>query len=161
LEIGITLKIHSGGMILEQKERIVKVSEIMGFSPSGSDGNYVSKLLIESEGVGSSKMMLVHASLKPGKDPGGMGTHPAPYDEAYYILSGIGRMEFGDDDQAYEVGSNTAIFIPADTPHKITNIGNDDLEFLTIWPITPAEEGVNGVYDERKRLWGTNFRKID
>jgi mannose-6-phosphate isomerase-like protein (cupin superfamily) len=147
-------------MILEKKERVVKVSEIMGFNPSESDDNYVSRLLIESEGVGSSKLMLVHATLKPGKDPGGFGTHPAPYDEAYYILSGIGKMEFGDDDQAYEVGPNTAIFIPADIPHKITNIGDVDLEFLTVWPITPAEKGVNGVYDERKRLWGTNFRKI-
>ena len=36
-----------------------------------------------------------------------------------------------------------------------------DLEFLTIWPITPAEEGVNGVYDGRKRAWGTAFRKVD
>ena len=143
------------------KERIVKVSEIMGFSPSESDGSYISRLLIESEGVGSSKLMVVHATLKPGKDPGGMGSHPKPYDEAYYILSGTGKMEFADDENAYEVGSNTAIFIPADTPHKITNIGTDDLEFLTLWPITPAEEGVNGVYDERKRLWGTNFRKVD
>ncbi|MEK7395687.1 MAG: cupin domain-containing protein [Candidatus Poribacteria bacterium] len=145
---------------MEKKERIVKVDEIMGFAPTESGGDYVSRLLIESEGVGSSKLMLVHATLKPGKDPGGMGSHPAPYDEAYYILSGIGRMEFGDDDQAYEVGKNTAIFIPAGTPHKITNIGAIDLEFLTIWPLTPAEEGVNGVYDERKRLWGTNFRKV-
>ena len=145
---------------MEKKERIVKVDEIMGFAPTESGGDYVSRLLIESEGVESSKLMLVHATLKPGKDPGGMGSHPAPYDEAYYILSGIGRMEFGDDDQAYEVGKNTAIFIPAGTPHKITNIGAIDLEFLTIWPLTPAEEGVNGVYDERKRLWGTNFRKV-
>jgi mannose-6-phosphate isomerase-like protein (cupin superfamily) len=145
---------------MEKKERIVKVDEIMGFAPTESGGDYVSRLLIESEGVGSSKLMLVHATLKPGKDPGGMGSHPAPYDEAYYILSGIGKMEFGDDDTAYEVERNTAIFIPAGTPHKITNIGAVDLEFLTIWPITPAEEGVNGVYDERKRLWGTNFRKV-
>ncbi|MGB9595927.1 MAG: cupin domain-containing protein [Candidatus Poribacteria bacterium] len=145
---------------MERKERIVKVDEIMGFSPSESSGAYISRLLIESEGVGSSKLMLVHATLKPGKDPGGMGTHPEPYDEAYYILSGIGKMEFGDNDQAYEVGKNTAIFIPAGTPHKITNIGTEDLEFLTIWPLTPAEEGINGVYDERKRLWGTNFKKV-
>jgi mannose-6-phosphate isomerase-like protein (cupin superfamily) len=146
---------------LEKKERIVKVGEIKGFSPSGSGGDYVSKLLIESEGVGSSKLMLVHATLKAGKDLGGFGTHPAPYDEAYYILCGIGKMEFSDDTQAYEVYPNTAIFIPANTPHKIKNIGDGDLEFLTIWPITPAEEGVNGVYDERKRLWGTNFKKVD
>ena len=69
-------------------------------------------------------------------------------------------MEFGDGEESYEVGPDTAIFIPADTLHKITNTGTEDLEFLTIWPITPAEEGVNGVFDERKRLWGKSFRKV-
>jgi mannose-6-phosphate isomerase-like protein (cupin superfamily) len=143
-----------------KKERIVKVNEIKGFIPSESGGNYISRLLIENEGVGSSKLMLVHATLKPGKAPGDAAAHPSPYDEAYYILRGKGLMEFGNGEEVYEVGPDTAIFIPADTLHKITNTGTEDLEFLTIWPLMPMEEGVNGVYDERKRLWGTNFRKI-
>ena len=148
-----------------KKERIVKTSEIMGFSPAESKGTYISKLLIEAEGVGSSKLMVVHATLKPGKTPGdaeGHGAaHPPPYDEAYYILRGYGRMEFGEGEEVYEVGPDTAIFIPGGTLHKITNIGTEDLEFLTIWPITPAEEGINGVYDDRKKEWGTSFRKVD
>ena len=145
-----------------KKEKIVKPSEIMGFSPAESGGAYVSRLLIESEGAGSSKLMVVHATLKPGKAPGGdAAAHPPPYDEAYYILRGSGRMEFGDGEESYEVGPDTAIFVPAGTLHKITNTGTVDLEFLTLWPITPAEEGVNGVYDERQREWGTNFRKVD
>lgn len=144
-----------------KKEKIVKVSEIKGFAPSSSGSSYISRLLIESEGVGSSRLMLVHATLKPGEAPGDAADHPTPYDEAYYILRGQGLMEFGDGAESYEVGPDTAIFIPADTLHKITNTGTEDLEFLTIWPITPAEEGVNGVFDERKRLWGTNFKKVD
>jgi mannose-6-phosphate isomerase-like protein (cupin superfamily) len=143
-------------------QRIVKASEVMGFSPAGSGGAYISRLLIESEGVGSDRLMVVHATLKPGKAPGGdAAAHPPPYDEAYYILRGCGRMEFGEGDESYEVGADTAIFIPAGTPHKITNTGTKDLEFLTIWPLTPAEEGVNGVYDERKRAWGRSFRRAD
>ncbi len=134
----------------------------MGFSPEESKGAYVSKLLIESEGVGSSKLMVVHATLKPGKAPGGdAAAHPPPYDEAYYILRGHGRIEFGEGEEVYEVGTDTAIFIPGGTLHKITNTGTEDLEFLTIWPITPMEEGINGVYDGRKRAWGTSFRKVD
>lgn len=148
-----------------KKERIVKAGEIMGFSPEESKGTYISKLLIESEGVGSSKLMVVHATLKPGETPGdaqGHGAaHPPPYDEAYYILRGYGKMEFGEGEEIYEVGPDTAIFIPGGTLHKITNIGTEDLEFLTIWPIMPAEEGINGVYDERKNEWGTSFRKVD
>lgn len=143
------------------EEKVVRVSEIMGFSPAESCGAYVSRLLIESEGVGSGKLMLVHATLKPGEAPGAAAAHPVPYDEAYYILRGEGRMEFGEGEEVYEVGPDTAIFIPGGTLHKITNTGTTDLEFLTIWPLTPAEEGVNGVYDERKRAWGRAFRKVE
>ena len=148
-----------------KKERIVKVNEVMGFSPAESKGAYISRLLIESEGVGSSKLMVVHATLKPGQTPGDAedhgAAHPPPYDEAYYILRGHGRMEFGEGEESYEVGPDTAIFIPGGTLHKITNIGTEDLEFLTIWPIMPMEEGINGVYDERKSAWGTSFKKVD
>ena len=149
-----------------KKQRIIKVGEVMGFSPAGSGGAYISRLLIESEGAGSHRLMVVHATLKPGQAPGGnAAAHPPPYDEAYYILRGQGRMELGAGpdvfpQESYPVGADTAIFIPAGTLHQITNTGTEDLEFLTIWPITPAEEGVNGVYDERKRAWGTTFRKV-
>ena len=111
--------------------------------------------------MGSPKLQVVHATLKPGKTPGGGAAHPVPYDEAYYILRGQGLMEFDEGREQYEVGPDTAIFIPAGVVHKITNTGTQDLEFLTLWPLLPAEEGVNGVYDERKRLWGTSFRRAD
>ena len=121
-----------------KKVRIVKVNEIMGFSPVESKGNYISKLLIESEGVGSSKLMVAHGTMKPSKTPPlSAGLHPYPYDEAYYILRGKGRVEFGEGEESYEVGPETAVFIPAGTKHKIINTGIDNLEFLGIWPVMP------------------------
>jgi len=147
-----------------KKQKIVKVSEIMGFSPVESKGAYISKLLIESEGVGSSKLMVAHGTMRPnyGKATLGRGVHPVPYDEAYYILRGKARVEFGDGgEESYEVGPDTAVFIPADTIHTIINTGTEDLEFLGIWPIMPTEGGVNSICDERKRAWGTSFRKVD
>jgi mannose-6-phosphate isomerase-like protein (cupin superfamily) len=69
-------------------------------------------------------------------------------------------VEFGGGEESYDVTPGTAVFIAAGTKHKITNMGTDDLTFLTIWPIQPAEEGVNGVWDGRKRAWGTTFRKV-
>ena len=144
-----------------RKLRVVRAQDIVPYSPAGLEGIYLSRLLIESEGVGSSRLQLVHATLKPGQSPGGGASHPVPYDEAYYILRGCGRMEFEGGAEAYEVGPGTAVFIPGGTWHKITNTGDGDLEFLTIWPISPAGEGVNGVYDERLRAWGTSFRLVD
>ena len=143
------------------KLRVVRAKDVAGFAPEKMGGAYVSRLLIESEGVGSERLMVVHATLLPGKSPGGGGAHPAPYDEAYYILRGQGRMEFDEGAEAYDVGPDTAIYIPAGTWHCITNIGSEDLEFLTLWPLSPAGEGINGVHDERLRAWGTTFRLAD
>ncbi|MBM3215415.1 cupin domain-containing protein [Candidatus Poribacteria bacterium] len=145
------------------KLRVVKASDVMGFSPAATESAYISRLLVDSEGVGSTRLQINHATLKPGKAPGKGEAHPEPHDEAYYILSGQGLMEFWDkgEHEAYEVGPQTAIFIPAGTGHRITNTGDEDLVFLTLWPIAPQYEGVNGVYDERKRAWGRAFRRVD
>jgi len=70
-------------------------------------------------------------------------------------------MMFEEGAKVYDVGPNTAIYIPGGTWHMITNTGDVDLEFLTIWPLAPAEKGVNGVYDGRKKAWGTSFRLVD
>ena len=124
-----------------KKPRVIQVGEIEGFCPQQLGESYISRLLIESEGVGSSRLMLVHATLKPHSSPGDGAAHPVPYDEAYYVLRGQGRMEFGDEEEPYDVGPDTAIFIPAGTMHKITNTGEGNLEFLTIWPLTPPRKG--------------------
>lgn len=144
-----------------KKERVVKASEIMGFSPPATKGTYVSRLLIESEGVGSSKLMIAQGTVKPGESRMEPGTHPVPYDEVYYFLRGQGRVEFGNGEESYEVGPDTAVFIPAGTSHRPVNTGKEDLVFLAIWPIMPMKEGINSVCDERKRTWGRSFRKLD
>ncbi len=142
------------------KERVVRADEVMPFSPERSAGKYESRLLIESEGVGSTKLMLVQATIRAGASSGKAECHPVPYDETYYILRGQARVEFGDSGEAYDVAPNTAVFIAAGTRHKISNMGTDDLVFLAMWPIQPREEGVNPVWDERKHAWGTTFRKV-
>jgi len=143
------------------KLRIVQAQTVAPYSPQGLEDIYASRLLIESEGVGSERLQLVHATLKAGESPGEGAAHPAPYDEAYYILRGTGRMEFDEGAEVYDVGPDTAIYIPGGTWHKITNTGEDNLEFLTIWPLTPPSPGVNGVFDGRLREWGTSFRLVE
>ena len=143
------------------QRRIVEAHKVAPFYPEGLEDIYASRLLVEAEGVGSERLQLVHATLKPGESPGGGAAHPPPYDEAYYILRGHARMEFSEGAEVYEVGPDTAIFIPGGTWHKIMNTGDEDLEFLTIWPLAPAGPGVNGVYDGRLRAWGTSFRLVE
>jgi len=143
-----------------RKLRLVKAADVMGFSPEKSKGAYASRLLIESEGVGSQKLMLVHVTMKAGTMSGRGHVHPVPYDEAYYILRGQALMEFDEGREAYQIGPDTAVFIPGGTWHRIRNTGSEDLVFLAIWPQMPTEEGINDVSDQRKRAWGTTFRLV-
>ena len=112
-------------------------------------------MLIDEESV-AKRISLNHFTLKPGKDIGG-GKHPCPYEEIYYILRGQGSLTIGD--KTCEVGPDTIAYIPCEEFHKLENIGNIDLEILTIWSL-PIKEGADTVYDARKRLWGRSFKKI-
>ncbi|MGO1072430.1 cupin domain-containing protein [Lysobacter sp. CA199] len=51
--------------------------------------------------------------------------------ERYLILHGRGRMHAGDLAPA-EVGPGDVVFIPADAPQRIANLGDGDLVFLAI-----------------------------
>ena len=56
-------------------------------------------------------------------------------EERYVILQGRGRVEIGDL-LAEDVRPMDVVVIPAETPQKITNIGDEDLVFLCL--CTPA-----------------------
>jgi mannose-6-phosphate isomerase-like protein (cupin superfamily) len=56
--------------------------------------------------------------------------HTVEVREIYYILSGKGRAEVGDD--ATEVGPGDAVSIPFGVRQRIANIGEEDLIFLCV-----------------------------
>lgn len=56
-------------------------------------------------------------------------------EERYVILSGRGKVEIGSNPPT-DVGPLDVVVIPAETPQKITNIGDEDLVFLCL--CTPA-----------------------
>ena len=69
--------------------RIVQARAVLPFSPEGLQGIYESRLLIESEGVGSNRLQLVHATLKPGESPGGGAAAPLvarPTDPFHWVV---------------------------------------------------------------------------
>ena len=137
---------------------VIKTEKVMPFAPEAMKKQYLSRMLLDEESFGSHTLQLNHAALKPGGviTP---GSHRAPYDEVYYIIRGSGIVQL--DGVDHDVESDTLIYIPAETLHGVVNTSEkEDLEWLTVWAGTP-EEGVNGVYDERKREWGTNFKKVD
>lgn len=140
------------------KQKVIKVYDVEGYSPSGAEDKYMSRLLVDGESVGSTNLVLNHFTLFPGESTY-PGSHPVPFEEVYYILSGVGELLLGDPGDRYTVTSHTVAYIPSETLHQITNIGDEPLEMLTMMPFHP-KEGANSLYDARKQEWGTSFRLV-
>lgn len=142
---------------MEFKKNIINVFDVVGFSPNGveKDG-FQSRMLIDEESVGSKHLLMSHYTLKKGRE-NIAGTHRAPYDEIYYILKGHAVLYIGDPSKKYSLGPNTSVFIPSGTKHGLKNIGNEDFELLGIFAL-PIEEGINPIYDARKKQWGKTFK---
>ena len=138
------------------KKLVFHTKEVVGFSEAPDE--YVSRMLIDETNCGSDRVQINHFTLKPGKKSG-PGTHPEPYDEVYYILSGRAALRLGDESEVYDVRPGHLAFIPAGTPHGLENTGDEDLEILTIWS-GPIGEGANPLYDARLRRWGKTFKLI-
>lgn len=56
--------------------------------------------------------------------------HHLETEEVYYILSGSGTMQVGDETRA--VGSGDAIYIPRNHLHMLTNDGNEPMKLLLV-----------------------------
>ncbi len=134
---------------------VQQAKRVAGFTPAEAGGAYVSRLLIDQDTVGSTQLVLNHFTLRPGRVTQA-GSHPAPYDEAYYVLRGRGIVRLGPEGaaEAFEIGPDAVVFIPAGMVHALENTGSDDLELVTVMPRQPVE-GVNPIYDERRRAWKT------
>ncbi|MEE9611070.1 MAG: cupin domain-containing protein [Desulfatiglandales bacterium] len=70
---------------------------------------------------------LAIASLEKGKT---IEAHVDPMEEIYFLLSGEGEM--GVDEETRHVGPGDAIWIPAGSPHSLTNSGEEDCIILVI-----------------------------
>jgi mannose-6-phosphate isomerase-like protein (cupin superfamily) len=138
---------------------VFNVQQIAGFSPSGAEDVFVSRLLVDKESVGSRYLVVNHFTLKPGKATEA-GSHPDPYDELYFVLRGRALLRLGDPPEVFELERDTVAFIPAGTIHALENTGTQDLEILTVMPQQLAE-GANPLYDARLREWGTSFRLLN
>ena len=70
---------------------------------------------------------LAIARLEPGKE---IETHIDPMEEIYFVLSGSGRMHVGDESR--DVSPGDATMIPAGSPHRLVNDGQEDCLILVV-----------------------------
>jgi len=84
------------------------------------------RVLLDTAGNGQGRMSLALETLKPGQHT--EAHWHAHLEEIYYILSGQGRMEIGDEAQNVQVGDT--ILIPLNEVHCLHNTGQKDLTLL-------------------------------
>ena len=72
-------------------------------------------------------------------------SHPAP--EAYYFLEGLGIVHI--DGAAYPVKSGSALFIPGNAEHMVTNTGEETLRFVYVFPLDRWRESAYTFSEER------------
>ena len=140
-----------------ERKLVFNAKEIEGFSPSGSEDAFESRLLVDQESVGSQRLVMNHFTLRPGKNTDA-GSHPAPFDEIYYVLHGRGTVYLGEQREPHAIGPDSYVFIPCGTLHYLVNQSDQDLEMITLMP-GPLVKGGNPLYDARKETWGTSFRQ--
>jgi len=148
---------------MKKRAFVVQADDVMPFSLQ--DKVWRSQVIIGPDGAKSQNLYVTRFTLLAGQALGGHAHTPGKGDEAYYILRGHARLfiapEIGSSErEEYEVGPETAIFIPAGTFHRLDNTnGTEDLVLLTLWDQPPAP-GSNGIHDARIKAWGTTFRLI-
>lgn len=100
-------------------------------------GNVIWKTLL-SRGKTASEALTAGIAVVP---PGGyLSPHRHSPPELYYILHGEGVMEI--EGEARRVGAGTAIFIPRDARHGISNPTTHELRFLYAFAVDSFDEVV-------------------
>jgi len=140
---------------------VVRAADIQPFTLPEGGTVFDSQLIIGPDEAGSSDLHL-HRFTLHAHQVNDTGAH-AENDEAYYVLSGRGRLLLGGrvpdgaGAEAFDLEPGITAFIPAGTTHGMENDTDEDLVMLTIWPRKPAP-GANPIHTGRIQAWGTSFR---
>jgi mannose-6-phosphate isomerase-like protein (cupin superfamily) len=81
--------------------------------------------------------MITVITLQPGQ---ALKRHITPVDVAFYVLSGTGVVEIGDEKQ--EVGANTLVESPKDIIHCWYNESTEPLRFMVVKAPRPTRKTV-------------------
>jgi mannose-6-phosphate isomerase-like protein (cupin superfamily) len=98
---------------------------------TGGDNSILRELLHPNKSDLEIRYSLAHAKVPAGQKT---GAHKLRTSEVYYILSGSGLMHINQ--EAQNISTQCAVYIPPGAVQFIENSGDSDLEFLCI--VDPA-----------------------
>lgn len=110
---------------MADKPQIIKLGDCEQFITK--DGSRIREIMAPRNSI------IERQSLAEAVVPIGGETHEhyhATSEEIYFIMRGMGEMQFPDSTRRVEPGD--AIALPPETRHKIRNVGNSELVFLCI-----------------------------
>src|SRR6266536_308796 len=93
-----------------------------GFFPASDGGGTLLRFMIDRETSGAEHFAMMVNEIEPATQDGA-GVHTHPTEHGFYILRGHARFVIGD--QEYQVGPQTSVFMPANMPHLVANVGDE------------------------------------
>jgi quercetin dioxygenase-like cupin family protein len=93
------------------------------------------KTFFTQEKSGSSGLVMGLCEILPNRR---LIRHYHAQAEVYYLLAGEGAMEI--DGVTQQISAGTAVFIPGNAEHAITNTGHEPLRFIYVFPADTFEQ---------------------
>ena len=100
------------------------------------------RTLISGDVTRSDALTMGIGRVPPGE---ALSRHRHRQAEIYLVLEGTGSVEIGS--EARPVAAGSAVFIPGDAFHSLTNTGASDLRFAYVFPADSFDE-IEYVFDE-------------
>ncbi|MCS7235026.1 MAG: dimethylsulfonioproprionate lyase family protein [Armatimonadota bacterium] len=110
---------------MEAEPTRIRIHEVEGWEfPAGRRTRVFAGLA----GLPARNFVMGHSQIYPG---GGIPRHAHENEEVYVILKGIARMSVGD--RSFEVTEGTAVYLPPNVPHELTNPGQEDVILMFVY----------------------------
>jgi len=105
------------------KASVRKLEEVLNFTEMGGS------VRVFTDALGCKQMELAIGFFKPGE---GLKRHlhKTPSEEIYFVYKGKGTVYYGD--QTVQVSAGTALQIPPEVDHGVTNTGKEPLEIVFV-----------------------------
>ena len=117
-----------------EKKLAIHLKDAVTGPMQGGRGTF--RIFIDEETCGARQLSLLMNTLQGGTQTAG---HQHEEESCFYILSGRGTISIGD--QSFDVGPQTAVFVPARVRHKIDACPGEDLTYIMIYaPPGPEQQ---------------------